>query len=74
MGRRDEARASIERALEIEPNNVEAIVNRATLSYEQGLIDEAIADYDRALKLKPDFAAAKNGRALADQTRQKSRL
>jgi tetratricopeptide (TPR) repeat protein len=72
MGRLDEARASIQRALELGPNNVEALVNRGSLSYEQGRMDEAIADYDRALQLKPDFAAAKNGRTLAEQSKAKS--
>jgi hypothetical protein len=68
MGRLDEARTSIEKALTIDPNNVEAITNRGNVSYEQGRLDEAIADYDRALKAQPDFAEANHGRALASLT------
>ncbi len=68
MGRLDEAHASIEKALTIDPNNVEAITNRGNVFYEQGRLDEALADYDRALKLRPDFAEANYGRALASLT------
>jgi hypothetical protein len=68
MGRLDEARASIEKALSLDPNNVEAIANRGNVFYEQGRLDEALADYDRALKVRPDFAEANYGRALASLT------
>jgi protein O-mannosyl-transferase len=52
----DEAMAHFQRALEIQPNNVEAIVNLG-LAYSQiGRLNEAMAEYRRALELEPNNA------------------
>ena len=50
----DGAIADFDRAIAIEPNNVEAVVNRALCKQDKGDHYSAITDWDRALELKPD--------------------
>ncbi len=50
----DGAIADFDSAIAIEPNNVEAVVNRALCKQDKGDHLGAITDWDRALELKPD--------------------
>src|SRR5262249_45417876 len=54
----DEARADIERALSLAPNNGLAYYARGYLNARTDKADEAIADYTRAIELAPTFARA----------------
>jgi len=74
----EKARAAFDRALELDPNHVEALVGLASLSAEAGDVDAALALYDRAAELDPENAAAAlaaaklelgAGRAAAAQAR-----
>jgi tetratricopeptide (TPR) repeat protein len=56
------ALASYDRALKVQPNNVEALYNRGLILHELKRFDEALASYDRALTRQPDFADALNNR------------
>ena len=56
-GRRDAARSSFERALDIDPDYAEAHNNRANLDQLEGRLDEAAGGYRRALELDPAYAA-----------------
>jgi tetratricopeptide (TPR) repeat protein len=51
-----EARRAFERALEVEPENIGAHLNLATILSSQGDVDGAIEVLDRALVLQPDYA------------------
>ena len=64
LGRLPEAKSSIDRALELDPNFAEGLVSRANIAFEEGRLAEAGADYDRALELQPAIAEASHGRAL----------
>jgi len=74
----EKARAAFDRALELEPKHVEALVGLASLTAEAGDVDAALALYERAAELDPGdadaaLAAAKlelgAGRAAAAQAR-----
>ncbi len=62
LGRLPEARAEIDRALELDPLNVEAYHNRGVVEERLGNRDRAIADYRTALRYAPDYEPS--GRAL----------
>ncbi|GIH06748.1 hypothetical protein Rhe02_48150 [Rhizocola hellebori] len=49
----DRAREAFDAALKLDPDLVEALVNRAVTSFGQGDTVQAIADLDRALQLQP---------------------
>jgi tetratricopeptide (TPR) repeat protein len=51
--------------LRIDPNYVNAYINRGNAHRKRGELDDAFADYDAALKLDPQNALAKNNRAQA---------
>jgi tetratricopeptide (TPR) repeat protein len=55
---RDVARATIDRALSLGPNNPLAYFARGYLNANSDKPDEAIADYTRAIELDPAFARA----------------
>ena len=57
-GRRDDARAELDRALEIEPGHVTANTQLGVLLREDGKFAEAEAAYRRALETNPDHAVA----------------
>jgi tetratricopeptide (TPR) repeat protein len=62
--RLDEAVASFERAVAVEPGFAEAWIGRGIVLFYLGRLEEAVASYDRVLALRPD-AEAFNNRALA---------
>jgi TolB-like protein len=58
MGRHDEARAEIQRALELDPLSVIIYAQASQLSYWAREYDEAIEHCRRGLEIDPDFPAA----------------
>ncbi|MFI6174617.1 tetratricopeptide repeat protein [Nonomuraea sp. NPDC051191] len=64
MGRYEEALVDFDRALELEPDYVWAVVSRGQTYESMGRYEEALADFDRALELKPDYAWAFRGHVL----------
>lgn len=54
------ARASLERALRLEPENVKIIVNLGALSHRMGKMGEAIGFFKSALVIDPDDALAQD--------------
>src|SRR6266404_7194349 len=55
MGRMDEARAAMRRALELDPLLLVTNVNLGRIDYYEGRYDQAIKQYERALELDKDF-------------------
>jgi tetratricopeptide (TPR) repeat protein len=55
MGRLDDARAEMQRALQLDPLQLITNVNLGRIDYYQGRYDEAIKQYQRALDLDKDF-------------------
>lgn len=59
-----QAQAAYDRALQLDPNNVEALTNRAALAYSQKAYASASQDIKRALALNPKQDAALNNQSL----------
>ena len=55
MGRMDEARAAMQRALELDPLLLITNVNLGRIDYYEGRYDQAIKQYQRALELDENF-------------------
>ena len=55
LGRYDEAMVELDRALELEPLNVEAYHNRAVIRERRGETAAAVADYETALRYQPGY-------------------
>ena len=55
LGRLEQALASYDKALAIEPDTVDALLNRGNILVELKRLDEALASYDKALAIKPDY-------------------
>ena len=64
MGRSDEALRSFERALGLEPDNVEALTNRGVALHDLARYDEALADHEHAIAVRPGDAAVLNNRGV----------
>jgi tetratricopeptide (TPR) repeat protein len=58
LKRFEEALASYDRLLKLQPDYAEAFLNRGDTLHELKRFEEALASYDRALKLRPDYAEA----------------
>jgi len=71
MGRRDEAVADFERAVEIRHDHVEAHYNLGNALLQMGRVDDAIAHFQKALEFDPGFEKAHNnlGNALLQEGR-----
>ncbi len=59
LGQLESARANLERALRIEPENVKIIVNLGALAYRQGRILEAEGFFKTAIEFEPDDKIAR---------------
>ena len=59
-----QAQAAYDRALQLNPDNVDALTNRAALSYSQKAYEQASQDIKRALALNPKQDAALNNQSL----------
>ena len=62
LKRSDEALASVDQALTLQPNYVEGHNNRGGILKDLKRPDEALASYDRALELVPNYAEAHSNR------------
>jgi tetratricopeptide (TPR) repeat protein len=60
-----DARAHLDRAVELDPGSASAFNHRGIVLYRMGRIEEALADYDRALERQPDFPRALDNRGIA---------
>lgn len=58
LGRRDEARADFNAALELRPDYPPALVNTGNMLLEDGRLDEAIEQYERAVRVDDYYAVA----------------
>lgn len=67
----NEARAHLDRALELEPDYAGAHMNLGNLFVHQGRLDDAIDQYTKTLQLDPNLAEAHQnvGKVLAEQGR-----
>ena len=70
-GHLEEAKAHLQKALQIQPDFADAHNNLGNLLLQQGQVDEAIAHFQKALQLQPDFADARSnlGGALLQKGR-----
>jgi protein O-GlcNAc transferase len=66
-GRMDEALADIEAALEIRPDDPEALLNHANVLKSLNRLEAALAGFDRALVLKPGWPQGENNRGTVLQ-------
>jgi tetratricopeptide (TPR) repeat protein len=60
QGEVDKALAHYRRALELDPDRVDALYNLANAYKSQGRLDEAISLYSRVLQIKPEDIEARN--------------
>lgn len=58
MGRGDEAMASYDRALRLQPDNTRALKGRGLILWQRQRREETLACYERLLRLEPDCADA----------------
>ncbi|GAB3012337.1 hypothetical protein GCM10027185_03200 [Spirosoma pulveris] len=64
LAKTSQAQAAYDRALQLKPDNVEALTNRAALYYSQKAYEQAGEDIQRALQLNPKQDAALNNQSL----------
>jgi tetratricopeptide (TPR) repeat protein len=62
MGRFEEAVLCFDRAIALDPDQADALVNRGSAFAALNRLHDALASYDTALAVKPDLAAALNNR------------
>ena len=76
LGRKEEALASYDKALEINPENDKAYFNRGIVLDDLGRKEEALASYDKALEINPDKEEAyyNRGNVLDDLGRKEEAL
>ncbi|HKP39239.1 MAG TPA: tetratricopeptide repeat protein [Pyrinomonadaceae bacterium] len=60
----DKALEDLNKAIKLQPNNVYAYQNRASLHKKRKEPDEALADYSKAIKINSKFAFAYQGRGM----------
>lgn len=64
-GRREEAMAAFDEAIRLQPNHVDARLNRSGLLEAEGRVEEAIAELRVAVACEPPHAKARRSRAQA---------
>ncbi|NEQ43320.1 MAG: tetratricopeptide repeat protein [Leptolyngbya sp. SIOISBB] len=62
LGRSDEALKSLNRALEMDPNDAAAWIGKGNVFIPMGQLDEALFCFDKAIELNPNLAAAWQGK------------
>jgi tetratricopeptide (TPR) repeat protein len=67
MGQLDKARADYDRAIFLNPKDVDAWNTRGLIFYKKGQLDRAIEDFDRAISLAPAYSESYYNRGLAFQ-------
>ena len=71
LRRLPEAEVSFRKAIELNPNYLEAINNIGIVLQKQGKLEDAIKAYQRALKIKPDHANTHNNMGVVLQEQGK---
>jgi tetratricopeptide (TPR) repeat protein len=69
LGKEDQALADYDKALSIDPTNVEFYDYRGDSLVEKGDLDAAIANYNQAIRVDPTYAAAYYRRGKVYQTK-----
>ncbi|MGD1943023.1 MAG: substrate-binding domain-containing protein [Leptolyngbyaceae cyanobacterium] len=67
LGRTEEALQSLNRALEMDPNEAAAWIGKGNVLVQKGQLDEALFCFDKAIELNPNLAAAWQGKGKALQ-------
>lgn len=67
LGRTDEALQSLNRALEMDPDDLAAWIGKGNVLTQMGQLDEALFCFDKAIDLNPNVAAAWQGKGKALQ-------
>jgi ABC-type phosphate transport system substrate-binding protein/tetratricopeptide (TPR) repeat protein len=62
LGRTDEALSSLNRALEMDPDDLAAWIGKGNVLAQMGQLDEALFCFDKAIELNPNVAAAWQGK------------
>lgn len=63
--------SSFNKAIEIDPNYVQAYNNRANAYSQQGNLQQALSDYNKALGIDPNYVEALSNRAIVyDQLKE----
>jgi serine/threonine-protein kinase len=62
--RYNEAVAEYDRAITLDPTEVNAVINRGYCWYRQGLLEQALDEYTRAIRIDPAHAEAYNNRGM----------
>ena len=65
LGDTDRAIEAYSHAIDHNPENAAAYINRGNAYKDKGDLDNAIKDYSKAIELKPEYAAAYNNRGAA---------
>src|SRR6185436_3972269 len=60
----DKALGDLNKAIKLQPNNVHAYQNRASLHKKRKEPDEALADFSKAIKINAKFTFAYQGRGM----------
>ena len=63
-GRFEEALASFDKALTLEPNYAQALNSRGAVLHALGRSEEALVSLDKALTIQPDYVRASNNRGV----------
>jgi protein O-GlcNAc transferase len=66
LKRPEEALASYDQALTIQPDAAQTLCNRANALHGLNRFKESLVSYERALMLEPDLASARFGRCMAE--------
>lgn len=72
LGHLESARANLERALRIEPENIKIIVNLGALAYRQGRVHEAEGFFKTAVEFEPEDKIAREWLRKLESSREKS--
>jgi serine/threonine protein kinase len=64
QGRYNEAIVQYDRAITLDPTEVNAVINRGYCWYSQGLLEQALDEYTRAIRIDPANAEAYNNRGM----------
>ena len=64
LGKKEEALASFDRAIGVNPDHAEALSNRGATLHDVGRFDEALANFERAIGLRADYAKAHYNRGI----------
>lgn len=61
----DQAISDYNKAIEINPTNIQSYNNQGNAYFKKGLYDQAISDFNKALEINPGFAEAYFNKAVA---------